>query len=46
MPCLLITESITLTYRSDMTYLMLQGRQALGEHFYIDAANVFIAFHS
>ncbi|QBF83821.1 ATP-dependent zinc protease [Shewanella maritima] len=34
---------ITLTDRSDMTYLMLLGRQALGEHFYMDAANAFIA---
>jgi hypothetical protein len=34
---------ITLTDRSDMTYLMLLGRQALGENFYIDAASTFIA---
>lgn len=34
---------ITLTDRSDMTYLMLLGRQALKEHFYIDAANAFVA---
>ncbi|WP_371189884.1 ATP-dependent zinc protease [Thalassotalea ponticola] len=34
---------ITLTDRSDMTYLMLLGRQAIGEHFYIDAANAFVA---
>lgn len=34
---------ITLTDRSDMTYLMLLGRQALANHFYIDASNVFIA---
>lgn len=37
---------ITLTDRSDMTYLMLLGRQALGEIFYIDAANGFVASHS
>ena len=37
---------ITLTDRSDMTYLMLLGRQALGSHFYIDAANAFVASHS
>ena len=37
---------ITLTDRSDMTYLMLLGRQALSEHFYIDAANAFVASHS
>lgn len=37
---------ITLTDRSDMTYLMLLGRQALGEHFFIDAANAFIASHT
>ncbi|MDO6425776.1 MULTISPECIES: ATP-dependent zinc protease family protein [Thalassotalea] len=34
---------ITLTDRSDMTYLMLLGREALGSHFYVDAANVFVA---
>lgn len=34
---------ITLTDRSDMTYLMLLGRQALGEHFYIDASTAFVA---
>ena len=34
---------ITLTDRSDMTYLMLLGRQAMGNHFYIDAANAFVA---
>ncbi|MBQ4863121.1 ATP-dependent zinc protease [Pseudoalteromonas sp. MMG013] len=33
---------ITLTDRSDMTYLMLLGRQALANHFYIDAANAFL----
>ena len=37
---------ITLTDRSDMTYLMLLGRQALSDHFYIDAANAFVASHS
>ena len=37
---------ITLTNRSDMTYLMLLGRQALANHFYIDAANAFIASDS
>jgi hypothetical protein len=37
---------ITLTDRSDMTYLMLLGRQAMGDHFYIDAANAFVASHS
>lgn len=36
---------ITLTDRSDMTYLMLLGRQALGDNFYIDAANAFVASH-
>ncbi len=36
---------ITLTDRSDMTYLMLLGRQALSDHFYIDAANAFVASH-
>ncbi|MFD2167632.1 ATP-dependent zinc protease [Thalassotalea euphylliae] len=34
---------ITLSDRSDMTYLMLIGRQALGERFYVDAANAFVA---
>ena len=33
---------ITLTDRSDMTYLMLLGRQALSDNFYIDAANAFV----
>lgn len=37
---------ITLTDRSDMTYLMLLGRQALSCHFYIDASNAFVASHS
>ena len=37
---------ITLTDRSDMNYLMLLGRQALSENFYIDAANAFVASHS
>lgn len=36
---------ITLTDRSDMTYLMLLGRQALSDNFYIDAANAFVASH-
>lgn len=34
---------ITLTDRSDMTYLMLLGRQALSDHFYIDVSQTFIA---
>lgn len=34
---------ITLTDRSDMTYLMLLGRQAMADNFYIDAANAFVA---
>ncbi|WP_394133251.1 ATP-dependent zinc protease [Shewanella maritima] len=34
---------ITLTDRSDMTYLMLLGRQALDTHFYIDASSAFVA---
>lgn len=33
---------ITLTDRSDMTYLMLLGRQAMGEKFYIDPSAVFL----
>lgn len=33
---------ITLTDRSDMSYLMLLGRQALADHFYIDASKAFI----
>lgn len=37
---------ITLTDRSDMTYLMLLGRQALSDHFYVDAANAFVASHN
>jgi hypothetical protein len=37
---------ITLTDRSDMTYLMLLGRQALGNSFYIDASTAFVASHS
>lgn len=32
---------ITLTDRSDMTYLMLLGRQAMGKRFLIDPAQVF-----
>lgn len=34
---------ISLTDRSDMTYLMLLGREALGAHFYVDVADTFIA---
>jgi len=34
---------ITLTDRSEMTYLMLLGRQALSDHFYIDASTAFVA---
>ncbi|WP_448211907.1 ATP-dependent zinc protease family protein [Colwellia sp. MEBiC06753] len=34
---------ITLTDRSDMTYLMLLGRQALGDSFLVDASCVFLA---
>jgi len=34
---------ITLTDRSDMTYLMLLGREALADKFYIDPAKVFLA---
>lgn len=34
---------ITLTNRADMTYLMLLGRQALSEHFYVDASSSFLA---
>ena len=37
---------ITLTDRSDMTYLMLLGRQALNDHFYIDASSAFVASKS
>ncbi|TKB45320.1 ATP-dependent zinc protease family protein [Thalassotalea mangrovi] len=37
---------ITLTDRSDMTYLMLIGRQALGAKFYIDASEAFIISNS
>ncbi|MEC8327150.1 MAG: RimK/LysX family protein [Pseudomonadota bacterium] len=37
---------ITLTDRSDMTYLMLLGRQAMGDHFFIDPANGFVASQS
>lgn len=37
---------ITLTDRSDMTYLMLLGRQALSSHFYIDASTAFVASHN
>lgn len=37
---------ITLTNRADMTYLMLLGRQALDNHFYIDSANAFVASQS
>ncbi|MGJ8692678.1 MAG: ATP-dependent zinc protease family protein [Thalassotalea sp.] len=34
---------ISLTDRSDMTYLMLLGREALGDKFYIDPDEVFLA---
>lgn len=34
---------ITLTDRSDMTYLMLLGRQAMGSQFLIDPSRTFIA---
>ncbi|WP_298635190.1 RimK/LysX family protein [uncultured Umboniibacter sp.] len=34
---------ITLTDRSDMTYLMLLGRQAMGSNFYIDPSKAFAA---
>ena len=34
---------ITLTDRSDMTYLMLLGRQAMADHFYIDPSQAFAA---
>ncbi|KZN68798.1 ATP-dependent zinc protease family protein [Pseudoalteromonas luteoviolacea] len=34
---------ITLTDRSDMTYLMLLGRQAIADNFYVDASQTFIA---
>jgi hypothetical protein len=34
---------ISLTDRSDMTYLMLLGREALGDKFYIDPSAVFLA---
>ncbi|WP_199915611.1 ATP-dependent zinc protease family protein [Saccharobesus litoralis] len=34
---------ITLTDRSDMTYLMLLGREAMGKHFYVDPAHTFVA---
>lgn len=33
---------ISLTDRSDMTYLMLLGREALGDKFYIDPSAVFL----
>lgn len=33
---------ISLTDRSDMTYLMLLGREALGDKFYVDPSVVFI----
>ena len=36
------TISITLTDRSDMNYLMLLGREALGEKFLVDPARTFI----
>ncbi|QOL25640.1 ATP-dependent zinc protease [Thalassotalea sp. LPB0316] len=34
---------ITLTDRSDMTYLMLLGRQAISDHFYVDVSQTFIS---
>jgi hypothetical protein len=34
---------ISLTNRSDMTYLMLLGREALGDKFYIDPSSVFLS---
>ncbi len=34
---------ITLTDRSDMTYMMLLGRQAMGKRFLIDPSKVFAA---
>lgn len=34
---------LTLTDRSSMTYMMLLGREAMGELFYIDAAHAFVA---
>lgn len=34
---------ISLTDRSDMTYLMLLGREALGNKFYIDPSAVFLS---
>ncbi|WP_394173592.1 ATP-dependent zinc protease family protein [Thalassotalea litorea] len=37
---------ITLTDRSDMTYLMLLGRQGLGDKFYIDPSRAFIISNS
>lgn len=37
---------ITLTDRSDMTYLMLLGRQALSDQFFIDASTAFVASHN
>ena len=37
---------VTLTDRSDMTYLMLLGRQAISDHFYVDVSQTFIASES
>jgi hypothetical protein len=34
---------ISLTDRSDMTYLMLLGREALGDKFYVDPSAVFLS---
>ena len=34
---------ITLTNRSDMSYLMLLGREGLGERFLVDPSTVFVA---
>jgi len=36
------TIEITLTDRSDMSYLMLFGREAIGERFLVDPSKVFI----
>jgi len=36
------TIEITLTDRSDMSYLMLFGRQAIGTRFLVDPSKVFI----
>ncbi len=36
------TVEITLTDRSDMSYLMLFGREAIGERFLVDPSKVFL----